>query len=198
MAKKTHFLFFLTLLLCLHTGFAMTLEQLSSHLKPQTLLAGHFEQSKFLKDFPKPLKTQGEFIFWAHHGIIWSTQKPFASKLILTENRLQSITPHQQQSISVQNNPHLTLLNQLFIDLLQGNFEQLKKSFDISLDGSLQSWTLTLLPRDQVLQGMLRQVNISGRQHINYLVFKTATEDRTEILLKDQYSPKQFPQELLQ
>ena len=100
MAKKTHFLFFLTLLLCLHTGFAMTLE--------------------------------------------------------------------------------------------------LKKSFDISLDGSLQSWTLTLVPRDQVLQGMLRQVNISGRQHINYLVFKTATEDRTEILLKDQYSPKQFPQELLQ
>lgn len=195
MLKKSLFIFSL---LCSYLGssWAFDLSQLTSQLSQTPILSGNFEQLKYLKGFPKPLRTNGNFTFWADRGVIWETQKPFASKIVLTPSRLESINRYQHQTFSTENNPHLALINHLLIDLMQGDIQEIEKYFNISLSGEASKWTMSLIPMDQNIKAVFEKISIQGSKKVQQLVFYAPNGDKTEIYLSGQHKPKSMPKDL--
>lgn len=195
MLKKSLFIFSI-LYSFLGSSWAFDLSQLASQLNQTSTISGNFEQLKYLNGFPKPLKTHGIFTFWADHGIVWETQKPFASKIVLTPSRLESINNYQHQTFSTENNPHLALINHLLIDLMQGDIKEIEKYFDIAVSGKANQWTMSLIPMDQNIKVIFEKITIKGAKGVQQLVFYAPNGDKTEISLRDQHKPKSMPKDL--
>ena len=195
MFKKSLFIFSI---FCSYLGsvWAFDLSQITAQLNQTPTLSGNFEQLKYLKGFPKPLKTLGTFTFWADHGIVWETHKPFASKIVLTPSRLESINNYQHQTFSTENNPHLALINHLLIDLMQGDIKEIEKYFDITLSGKANNWTMSLVPIDQNIKVVFEKIVIRGAKEVRQLLFYAPNGDKTEIALSDQHKPKSMPKDL--
>src|SRR5262245_52598561 len=64
------------------------LAQVRDRLADTPVLRGEFEQRKTIKGFKNPLVSRGDFIVAKARGVVWRTQQPFASTLVLTRDRL--------------------------------------------------------------------------------------------------------------
>ncbi len=177
-------------------ALALNLEELSARLERPSLVAGSFEQEKFLIGFPKPLKTQGVYTFWADHGIVWETKTPFASKMILTPTQLRSISDYQERSVSSEDNPHLRVLNQLLIGLMQGDVKVISEHFNVALKDSNDQWQMLLMPKDKNIKMVFVKILIDGDKEVKTLRFYSPNGDLTVIGLKDQHLPENIPQDL--
>lgn len=176
--------------------WALNLEELSARLDRPSLVAGSFEQEKFLVGFPKPLKTQGVYTFWANHGIVWETKTPFNSKMILTPTQLRSVTDYQQRAVSSEDNPHLKVLNQLLIGLMQGDVKVISEHFNIGLKETNNLWQMLLMPKDKNIKMVFVKILIEGDKEVKALRFYSPNGDLTVIHLKDEHEPKNIPQDL--
>lgn len=177
-------------------ALAFNLEELSARLERPSLVAGSFEQEKHLIGFPKPLKTQGVYTFWADHGIVWETKTPFASKMILTPTQLRSISDYQERTVSSEDNPHLRVLNQLLIGLMQGDVKVISEHFNVALNDSNDQWQMLLMPKDKNIKMVFVKILIDGDKEVKTLRFYSPNGDLTIIGLKDQHHPENIPQDL--
>ncbi len=177
-------------------ALALNLEELSARLERPSLVAGSFEQEKFLIGFPKPLKTQGEYTFWADHGIVWETKSPFNSKMILTPTQLRSVSDYQERSVSSEDNPHLRVLNQLLIGLMQGDVKVISEHFNIALNETNSLWQMLLMPKDKNIKMVFVKILIEGDKEVKALRFYSPNGDLTVINLKDEHHLENVPQDL--
>ena len=158
--------------------------QVRQRLQDTELLRGEFEQSKALKGFKKPLVSRGQFLVVRGKGVQWLTREPFASTLVVTQERL--VVRQADGSIGTQLNtrdePGLRVVNSVMFALLRGDLAALSTRF--SVDGELlgkEGWRLRLVPRDAALLQVFTQVDIEGDQFVRSIKLAEAQGDSTLI-----------------
>ncbi|MDR7378231.1 outer membrane lipoprotein-sorting protein [Rhodoferax ferrireducens] len=158
--------------------------QVRQRLQDTELLRGEFEQSKTLKGFKKPLVSRGQFLVARGKGVQWLTREPFASTLVVTEERL--VARQADGRISAQLNtrdePGLRVVNSVMFALLRGDVAALSVRF--SVDGELlgkDAWRLRLVPREAALLQVFTQVDIDGDQFVRSIKMAEVQGDSTVI-----------------
>lgn len=158
--------------------------QVRQRLSDAELIRGEFEQAKSLKGFKKPLLSRGQFLVLRGKGVQWLTREPFASSLVVTQERL--VARQADGRISTQLNtrdePGLRIVNSVMFALLRGDVAALSARFTV--DGELlgkDGWRLRLVPREAALQQVFSQVEIEGDQFVRSIRMLEAQGDSTLI-----------------
>ena len=148
---------------------------------------GNFEQQKRIAALPIPLVSSGRFSFSPQGGLKWQTVTPIASLMTIDD---QGIRQSQNSDIIWQkdkNSPEALLIGGVFNAVLQQDWQQLAKDFELTRVATESSgWQIQLLPRSEVIASYIRQVDIYGQQRAERFVMTEASGDTTHIRLEYQ------------
>lgn len=146
------------------------------------VIRGDFEQTKAIKGFKKPLLSRGRFLIARGRGIQWLTQEPFPSTLVVTRERLMTVTDGGVQQMDARQEPGLRAVNELLMAVLGGDLRALNARFQVegSLQGS-QGWRMTLVPKDAALLRFIARIDMEGDRHVQQVRLLEGSGDESRI-----------------
>jgi hypothetical protein len=163
---------------------ATPLDAVRTRLANAPLLRGAFKQQRRLNGLRHPLQSEGEFVFVRGSGLLWLTQKPVVSTLIVTAERLESRDAQGQRvsQFDVREQPSLRSINQLLLATLSADLGALAQLFEVAVEliGDT-GWRLTLTARDPLLQRQLASATLAGEQTVREVRIEERAGNVTEV-----------------
>ena len=162
--KRTVFSFLMICLLAFSlSAEGLTLEGVCKSLASHPNTSGDFTQTKTLQTNGRKLTSKGVFIF-SQSGILWKTEKPFPSSLILTEDAMIQIAANGKKSVmSGKDNQIFANISGTLSSVFSGNAEELKKNFTCKFEGdSKGAWKLYLIPKDSTIAAVMKSLVLAG------------------------------------
>jgi hypothetical protein len=170
-------------------SFTATIGQLSKN----KIVAGNFNQEKFLNRHNRYLKSSGNFIIASEKGMVWETLKPFPSTMTLGNDYLIQGRPGGQASvISAQGNETFIRFAEAMSSVFSGNTRGLLDNFEVYFIGSTADWTLWLLPKDRTVAAFVERITMKGDTVIRSILIYEQNNDTVSYVL----SNHRFPMEL--
>lgn len=171
------------------TAFAQVCESISAH----KITKGSFSQTKLIKKISREIKSSGTFIVSADDGILWNTQRPFASSMAITKSGIiQTAATGKKSVVSAGGNATFEQVSSLMTSLFNGNADELSKNFEIEFIGSVGNWNVSLTPRDSSIKSFITNIEMAGRATIDTMVLHEAGGDFT----KYEFSNQSFAESL--
>lgn len=165
-------------------AMAQILRGVAQDLQSAQTLRGHYRQKKTLHELPRPLLAEGSFLFVRDRGVVWRTQTPFVSELVLTGDALIQRQNGNAHRLSADQQPAVRLIGQIFFAVFSLDFATLERLF--KLHGGVASgnaWALGLKPLQTA--GSLREIEVRGDTQVRRVVLREDGGDLTEIELTD-------------
>ena len=162
--KRTVFSFLMICLLAFSlSAEGLTLEGVCKSLASHPNTTGSFTQTKTLQTNGRKLTSTGKFIF-CPLGILWQTEKPFPSSLILTEDAMIQIAANGKKSVmSGKDNQIFENLSATLSSVFSGNAEELKKNFNCKFEeGADGGWKVYLTPKDSTIAAVMKSLVLAG------------------------------------
>ncbi|MGC8503963.1 MAG: LolA family protein [Acidithiobacillus sp.] len=122
--------------------------------------SGHagFVEKKFITMLEKPLESSGRLRFIAPDTLEMHTLKP-KTEVMLVQGDTLTI---DHQEIHLQDHPELLAFIDSIRGTLTGNRQMLEQFFSLSLNGSADAWTLTMLPKQKRVADVIQQILVNG------------------------------------
>ena len=182
--------------------FAQTesLESVCKKLAEHPNTTGDFIQTKTLQTNGRKLKSTGKFII-CPEGILWQTEKPFPSSLILTKEAMVQVAANGSKSVmSGKDNQIFSNISETLSSVFSGNVAELKKLFiyDFTEDKD-GSWSISLTPKDSTIASVMKVLVLSGDCNVKA---GTAVLDSLEMSetsgnsILYEFSNQKYPEEL--
>ena len=145
------------------TNKAATLESICEQLASRPNTTGDYTQTKTLQTNGRKLKSTGKYIICSE-GILWKTEKPVPSSLILTKDTMIQISANGNKSVmSGRDNQIFSNLSETLSSVFSGDAEALKKNFNCTFtEGGNNSWSLILTPKDSTIAAVMKTLELSG------------------------------------
>ena len=161
-----------------------SLDSIASKLKDQAPL-NQFVQTKQVAILTKPLISKGYLLLTHNSQVVWQTQSPIKSTLLIGQQNLQQFNKHDQpvQSPANSNQQMSQLISSTFLAILAGDFEQLDQHFSTALDCRDGLWQIALTTNSPSMKPLISSISVSGQQHIDELSFTEANGDSTHLVL---------------
>jgi len=159
------------------------LARIRSHLTDAPVLRGEFEQRKTLKGFKHPLVSRGDYVVAKARGVVWRTQEPFASTLVLTRERLLARQPDGSVAnrLDTAQEPGLRAVNEMLFALIAADLSALIPRFRIDGEEHGTGWKVVLVPRDATLAQWIKRIELDGDRQVNEVRITEAGGDTSQI-----------------
>jgi hypothetical protein len=146
---------------------------------------GRFTQQRVLQGIKRSIQSEGRFAIWRDNGIYWETSAPlfqatsFRNKSVYywTDNNTFKLAEDGIFQINEK-------VSQLMLAFFTADFNQLEKDFSVRWDGTKEGWRVSLTPSNIYIGKAIKQVTISGAEHIEEVYLGLATGDSTSIQLQ--------------
>ncbi|PCJ59693.1 MAG: hypothetical protein COA79_09825 [Planctomycetota bacterium] len=209
MLKKIPFLitFFIHLIL-LTDGFCDTTEVFNSpvdkkneiHLnavmkkiQSKKIIIADFKQIKKMVVLHKPLLSSGKFIFIDSKGICWQTEKPFKVSFVITKQKMIQIEKGKVTlDISMDKQPLIHGMTNVFKSMFNGNLKELKKHFSLFYKFEKNKWTLGLKPKKNKMKRFFKSIVLQGELYIDNVMILEQNTDITTIEFNNHKNPKKL------
>ena len=157
-------------------------------LSTMPIASGSFVQRKYFKVLKHPIKSQGELYFDVSIGLLWQTEQPIYSALLLKKSGLFT----ENGTGDSQELKGASAISQVLLNIISGDSEQLAKNFTIN--ASTIDHCLSLTPKLTQLAKIIDNVqlchintpekNQQNLNDINHIVLHEHSGNRTEITLQ--------------
>lgn len=160
-------------------------------------MTGNFSQIKTISAVNRSMKSSGKFIF-SLDGIMWKTEKPFPSTMVVGMKSVkQTLANGKETVIDASSNQIFTSISSTLSAMFGGDAAVLKENFNIEFSKSGSEWKSVLVPKDAVVQKILKSLTISGTESesfadLNKIVMSEATGDSITYTFTDQKYPKEL------
>ena len=158
----------LSLLLLLSLGYGAPLlagndaaRKILAPFQSVQVFQGEFTQHKKLPVFAHALLSTGRFVSIRDYGLVWETQTPAPSTLVMTPGQATQKTNGREQTFQASGTGYdgLGILLPAFLD---GDLELLESYFQVTAREQTTGWQLTLLPRSKELKSLISEVSVQG------------------------------------
>ncbi|MCQ4320588.1 outer membrane lipoprotein carrier protein LolA [Stutzerimonas stutzeri] len=166
------------------------LTQLSRQLSEPEVIRGNFTQEKYLRALPQPLLSTGTFVLARDHGLLWFLREPLQQDYRISASGIarrdaSGWQPTHQQGAAARQNA-------LFLAVLRGDTEVLKRDFELALSGTAENWALSLTPRSKLLGQIFTRILIQGGSTAERIELIETQGDSTLLLLTDSQIDEQL------
>ncbi len=164
---------------------ALTIEQLMQTLADTKLEHATFTEKKYIALLDKPVESSGELYFSAPDHLEKRTLQPQPESLIVDGNKILIERGSQTYYFTTQNLPELGVLINSIRGTLAGNLNALERSFQLSLKGNIDKWTLQLIPTNEKMQKLLQHIQIVGiNSQIHSIEVSQTDGDHSYMMIK--------------
>lgn len=162
------------------------LAQIAARLVKTDITQGDFHQQKQLKVLRKPLLSTGTFTYHQSKGVIWKTQTPVVSLLLVSESKL--LTGQGEQSVPAA-------FGKVFKAMLGGDLAALSEGFALTASDQKTAWQLVLTPKDEMLKSVIGSMILSGDTELRQLEIRETGGNITLISFDNITHPAQLSAE---
>jgi hypothetical protein len=143
---------------------------------------GHvtFTEKHFLAVLDRPVESSGELLYDAPDRLEKRTLKPKPENLVLEHGVITAHRGKRTYVLNLSDYPQIVPLIDSIRATLAGDRASLEHFFKVSLDGTLDHWTLLLLPSDATVARTVKQIRIEGTgDDIHTVEIQQADNDRS-------------------
>jgi outer membrane lipoprotein-sorting protein len=162
-----HALVALALILVAATSLAAEwdIDQLMRGLAQTHSDHARFVEKKYIAMLDKPVESSGELFYSAPDHLEKRTIKPKPESMTVDAGTLVIERGRQIHRLQLQDYPELAAFIDSIRGTLAGNRTALERNYRLSLDGTVEHWTLELLPVDEKMQAVVKRIRISGMRY---------------------------------
>jgi outer membrane lipoprotein-sorting protein len=144
-----------------------------------------YVEEDYLKILDQPVKSSGVLVYDAPDHLEKRTLEPRPESLILDGERLTVRRGNRVYRLDLSAYPQIAPFVDSIRDTLAGNEQALERAFKVTFTGTLEQWTLELVPLDEKVAGKVRRVRISGaRDQIRSVEIEQTDGDRSMMTLQ--------------
>ncbi|MDR0447409.1 MAG: outer membrane lipoprotein carrier protein LolA [Treponema sp.] len=164
-----------------------------SGLAGYPFIKGNFEQEKFINRQDRHLKSSGNFIIAAGLGMVWDTERPFPSTLVLGKDYLIQSRPGGQKTVlGARGNDTFIRLAEVINTVFLGNAQGLLDNFDVYFTGSSAAWELGLSPRNKTIGSFAEKIIMKGDAAIKFIQIFEQGGDTIKYILNNHSYPAEL------
>jgi outer membrane lipoprotein-sorting protein len=143
-----------------------------------------------LQDMTRTLESSGRLTFAAPDTFVRETLKPRRERLAVAGNTLTMSQGSRSRSVPLDTVPEAQVLVEAVRGTLTGNRELLDRHFTLQFSGSLDQWTLEMVPREPLLREQVARVTVSGvRAALTEVQVQLAGGDRSTMKIVETRAP---------
>lgn len=139
-----------------------SIDQLMQTLAQTRTNHATFAEKKYVAILDKPVESSGELFYSAPDRLEKRTLKPRPESMVLDQGILLIERGRQKHRLQLQEYPELAAFVDSIRGTLAGDRKALERSFRLSLDGTLDNWTLQLVPLSEKMQSVIKIIRIAG------------------------------------
>jgi len=126
--------------------------------------AGHavFVEKKNIAILDKPVESSGELFYTAPDRLEKRTLKPKPESMVLERGTLIVEQKGRKHVLPLQNYPEVAAFIDSIRGTLAGDKSALERTYQLSLTGDEQAWTLILVPNDARMKKIVEKIRIAG------------------------------------
>lgn len=126
--------------------------------------SGHasFVEVKSIAILDKPVESSGELFYKAPDYFEKRTLKPKPESMVLNAGMLIIERGQKKHVLQLQNYPEVAAFIDSIRGTLAGDRKALEHTYQLGLEGTAQSWKLSLTPIDVKMRKVVENINISG------------------------------------
>ena len=149
-----------------------------------------FVEKKFIAMLDKPVESSGELFYTAPDHLEKRTIKPKPESMILDHGTLVIERGRQIHHLQSQDYPELAAFIDSIRGTLAGDRKALERNYRLSLDGTVERWTLQLLPLDEKMQAVVKRIRVAGvRDTVRSIEITQADGDSSLMLIEKLATP---------
>jgi hypothetical protein len=184
--------------LCAATGLSMAASTTSSidlddvmHLLAQRQHGRvEFVEQQFLAVLKHPVESSGELRYDAPDRLEKRTLEPRAETLVLAGGVLTQERGEHRRVMDLRRYPQILPFVESIRATLAGDRNALERIFHVEFSGSVERWSLTLVPLDSQLTRIVKQVQIDGsRDQLLRVEIRQTDGDRSLMTLRSPPAP---------
>lgn len=195
------FFILITFLFVIQNSFAeiISIESICNGLGKNKITKGNFSQEKTINKTKRTFKSNGKFII-CDQGIIWTTEKPFFSNLILSsDSMIQISSDGTKKIIDAKNNEVFKNISSTLLSVFSNDILNLSNNFNISFNSDKNNfWNIELRPKDKTIASFMSSIIICGKINLKIpeiLEIKLNEADGSNVVYK--FLNQSYPKELL-
>lgn len=159
---------------------SLTLGQLMANLAKHPQGAATFTEKKYLAILDQPVESAGELLFIAPARLEKRTLKPKPESMVLDGDTLTLQRGRRQHVLQLRDYPEVAAMIESIRATLAGDRQALERAYKLALDGSLDSWTLGLVPLDPKVGSIIARIQMDGvRNEVRSVEILQADGDRS-------------------
>lgn len=134
-----------------------------SPMTASPIIRGNFKQTKNIPQLNKDFVSNGTFVIANGNGILWNTEKPFASKLSISDTRMiQENANGARSEIKVDENIVFAQISGTIQAVFSGNTTKLQEEFKVFFKKQGKQWFIGLIPKEAAIQKAITSIELSG------------------------------------
>jgi hypothetical protein len=142
---------------------ALELPELMKLLAQRRSGEARFSEQRFVSGLDQTLRFAGTLSFTAPDRLARHTQTPRPESFVVEGNQLTLERGGRTRALALDAQPELAAMVTAMRGTLSGDASALRQHFKPAVRGSRAQWSLTLVPLEYRLLGVVREVRIDGR-----------------------------------
>lgn len=158
-------------------------------LRPGETLTGHFVQERHLTGLAAPLRSEGRFVLAAGKGLVWHSEQPFDTAVVITPaGLLQLVDGKEVQRLPAARLPFLARLYDMLGGALGGDWGALARDFAVERNDGAAGWTIVLKPLhpDDLGAAPLQSITVSGGGFVDTIEIRRPNGDWDRLAFSDE------------
>lgn len=144
-----------------------------------------FSEERFVSVLDQTLHYTGTLSFAAPDRLARHTLTPRPESFVVEGNQLTLQRGERVRRVALDSVPELAAMVAAMRGTLSGDASALRRHFEPTVQGSAARWTLTLVPLDAYLQGVVRLLRIDGlRADVRVVELQLADGDRSVMTIE--------------
>jgi len=191
MRNGRHFALALALLATLGAGAADNdLDRLMALLAQRTHGHVSFVEQDYLAVLDRPVQASGELFYDRPDYLEKRTLAPRPASLILDKGNLTLQSGRRKRVLALRDYPQIAPFIESMRATLAGDRAALEGFYQLSFEGNLARWTLSLVPLDAKLKSVVREIHIEGvRDELHTVNILQADGDRSVMTIGSSMPP---------
>jgi outer membrane lipoprotein-sorting protein len=161
------------------------LQQLMDALAQSKSGRATFVETKHIAMLDRPVVSSGELLYTAPDRLEKRTLKPKPESMIVQGGELTVERGGRTYRVQLDAQPQLAVFIDSIRGTLAGDRKALEHNYRLGLEGTQQDWVLRLVPLDEKMQAVIKQIRIAGAQDQVKSVEITQADGDSSVMLID-------------
>lgn len=153
--------------------------------------SGHasFIESKSIAMLDAPVVSEGELFYTAPDKLEKRTIKPKPESMLLQGGTLTIEQGRKKHVLQLQRYPEVAAFIESIRATLAGDLQALERTYDLSLNGDSDRWTMKMLPLNENMKKVVQKIEITGEKNMLRTILISQADGDSSLMTITQMEP---------